>query len=159
MKKGFLKIGKSLLLSFSLLALAFVPVAAQTDEKIKVSTFTQSAGDKVPTSSTVLITNIVNTVLIVAAALVFAYLIYGAISWITSGGDKSKVETARNRITSAALGILILASVWAIYNLVLTIAFGGQDLQIKNLNEGVANRINQGTRKDETDKREKERAI
>jgi hypothetical protein len=49
----------------------------------------------------------------------------GAISWITSGGDKGKIEDARNKITAAVIGILILASAWALFNLVVGIVFGG----------------------------------
>lgn len=46
----------------------------------------------------------------IAALLVFLYLIWGAIQWITSGGDKGKVEQARNRMTQSIIGILVLAS-------------------------------------------------
>ena len=87
-------------------------------------------GVNVATDASTLIPNIVTIVIIVAAALTFAYLIYGAISWITSGGDTSKVATARQRIISAVIGLLILASVWAIFNLVVTVAFGGSDVAL-----------------------------
>lgn len=98
------------------------------------NTIFQTGGTAVTSDPTVLIKNVVNLILILAGALVFAYLIWGAIKWITSGGDKSKVEEARNKITSAIVGLLILAAVWAIFNLVLTIAFGAGDMTIKSLN-------------------------
>ena len=59
---------------------------------------------------TQLVNQVINLVFIVAAALTFFYLIFGAISWITSGGDKGKVEAARNKITAAVIGLLILAA-------------------------------------------------
>ena len=118
------------------------------DAGLKISDLTNSSGGVATTSPTTLINNVVNTVLIVAGAITFAYLIFGAIKWITSGGDKAKVEDARGKITSAVIGLLILASVWAIFNLVVTVAFGGEDIQIRNLNEGSS----AGTDSDEKDK-------
>jgi len=51
----------------------------------------------------------------VAAILVFAFLIWGAIEWITSAGDKGKMESARNKISNAIVGLVILAAVTAIF--------------------------------------------
>jgi len=66
-----------------------------------------------------LIEFILRLVLAIGALLVFGFLIAGGIQWITSGGDKGKTESARNTITAAVIGLLILASSWAILNLVL----------------------------------------
>ena len=49
----------------------------------------------------------------------FAFLIMGGIEWITSGGDKNKAESARNKITSAVIGLVIVAASYAIVNLVV----------------------------------------
>jgi hypothetical protein len=56
--------------------------------------------------------------MVIAAILLLLYLVWGAIEWITSGGDSGKVESARNRIMQALVGILVLASVIAIFNFV-----------------------------------------
>lgn len=54
-----------------------------------------------------------------AGAIIFFFvLILGAIQWITGGGDKQALESARGKITSAIVGILILFSVFAILNLI-----------------------------------------
>jgi len=53
----------------------------------------------------------------IAGILVFAMLIWGGISWVTSGGDKEKTESARNRITNALVGLAIIAASWAIIKL------------------------------------------
>ena len=90
-------------------------------------------GVTVPGDANTMIKNIITIVFVVAAVITFAYLIYGAISWITSGGDKSKVEAARNRITSAVIGLLILAATWAIFLLVMQIAFGQDSISIPSL--------------------------
>jgi hypothetical protein len=42
------------------------------------------------------------------------FLITGGFFWITSGGDKTNLENARNRIIHAILGIVVTAAVWAI---------------------------------------------
>ncbi len=57
----------------------------------------------------------VGLVLVLAALAAFIYLITGGIQWITSGGDKSKVEAAQHRIQAAILGLFIVFAVWAIF--------------------------------------------
>jgi hypothetical protein len=45
----------------------------------------------------------------VGAGLIVLYnLIFGALEWIQSGGDKEKVEKARKKITTAVTGLVIL---------------------------------------------------
>jgi len=60
---------------------------------------------------------ILSGIMAVAALMVLLYLILGAISWITSGGDKAKVENARAQMTNAVIGLLVLSSVLAIFTL------------------------------------------
>ncbi len=64
------------------------------------------------------ISGILSGVLVIAAILVLLYLIWGGIEWITSGGDKAKAEKARNRITQAIIGIIVLAASTAIMSVV-----------------------------------------
>lgn len=61
-----------------------------------------------------LVTNSINAVLIIAGILIFVYLVWGGLQWMTSGGDKGNVEQARNRITHALIGLAIVAAAWAI---------------------------------------------
>ena len=61
-----------------------------------------------------MLTNIMNIVITIGVIAVLLYLIWGGIEWITSGGDKGKTESARNKITSAVIGLVILVSAWAI---------------------------------------------
>jgi hypothetical protein len=60
----------------------------------------------------------IGAALVIAAILVFVYLVWGGIQWITSGGDKGKTEEARNRITAALVGLAIVAAAWAVVQLV-----------------------------------------
>ena len=60
----------------------------------------------------------VGVLLILAALIAFIYLILGGIQWITSGGEKAGMEAARNKITHAIVGLIIVGAAWAIMMLV-----------------------------------------
>ena len=61
---------------------------------------------------------VIQMILIVAALVALVFLIVGGIKWITSGGDKTAVESARGTITSALIGLLIVFAAWAIIRLI-----------------------------------------
>jgi hypothetical protein len=65
-----------------------------------------------------LISALVGTLLILAGLLAFFFLILGGIQWITSGGDKAGMEAARNKITHAIVGLIIVGAAWAVMILV-----------------------------------------
>ena len=54
-----------------------------------------------------IIGNILNIIFIIVVLIALIFLIYGAIKWITSGGDKTKVEGARNTIVAALVGLVL----------------------------------------------------
>ena|SRR5258708_6297651 len=66
-------------------------------------------------------------VFIAAAVLVFAFLVMGALQWITSGGEKSKTEAARNKMIAAVIGLVIVVSSFAIMTLIVRL-LGFNDL-------------------------------
>ncbi len=70
---------------------------------------------------------------VVGAILAFSYLIYGAISIITSNGEASKKAAGRERITYAAIGLLILAATWGMFSLVMNAAFNSDSLTLPKL--------------------------
>ena len=65
-----------------------------------------------------LIGSLVGAIFIFSFLMAFIYLLLGAFNWITSGGDKAKLESARDMITQAIVGIIIVAAAWAIMKLV-----------------------------------------
>lgn len=65
-----------------------------------------------------LISSIGGLLFLFAFLLTFLYLIMGGIQWITGGGDKAQMETARNKITNAIVGLIIVAAAYAIFALV-----------------------------------------
>jgi len=72
------------------------------------------------------ISAVVGFLLVLAAVAAFLFLILGGIQWITSGGDKAGMEAARNRITAAIVGLIIVAAAWAV--MILVGQFIGFDL-------------------------------
>ena len=65
---------------------------------------------------------------------VIAFFLLGAFEWITSGGDKTKVENARNKITSAVIGLVIVAASYALINLIVNfLGFGSFNDVFKNV--------------------------
>lgn len=73
-----------------------------------------------------IVSGFISLVLVVAGLVFFFILVIGGIHWILSGGDKAKTEAARNQITAALVGLVIVFSAWAIINLIYT--FFGIDL-------------------------------
>lgn len=65
-----------------------------------------------------LISSVISLAFILAGILTFAFLVWGGIDWLTSGGDKTKTESARNRITAALVGLAIVAASYAIMRLI-----------------------------------------
>jgi len=126
-------IKKFALASASALSGLLVPVkmAMAAFENIEVTPGTGYATDFGTMFSAIL-----NVVMLVAAILVFAYLIFGGIQWITSGGDKNKAEEARNKITAAIIGLIIVAASYAVINLVVNfLGFGSFNDVFKNVGD------------------------
>ena len=59
-----------------------------------------------------------SAVVLVAGLATFLYLVYGGFEWITSGGEKGKLEEARNKITNGIIGLAVVASAWAVFKLI-----------------------------------------
>ncbi len=73
-----------------------------------------------------IVSGFVRLALVVAALAFFFILVIGGIRWILSGGDKANTEAARNQITAALVGLVIVFSAWAILQLIKT--FFGVDI-------------------------------
>lgn len=52
--------------------------------------------------------NAITLFIIAGMILALAFLVWGGISWITSGGDKAKLQSARSKITGATVGLTLL---------------------------------------------------
>ncbi len=67
-----------------------------------------------------IVSGLIRLILVVAALVFFFILVIGGIRWIASGGDKAQTEAARNQITAALVGLVIVFAAWAIVQLINT---------------------------------------
>lgn len=73
-----------------------------------------------------IVSGLIQLTMVIAAIVFFFILVIGGIKWITSGGDKAQTESARNQITAALVGLVIVFAAWAILQLIKT--FFGIDI-------------------------------
>jgi uncharacterized membrane protein len=73
-----------------------------------------------------LISAAIGAAFMVSFLLVFVMLVWGGVQWITSGGDKENTQKAKDRITSALVGLAIIGGAWALMKIVG--AFFGVDI-------------------------------
>lgn len=53
-----------------------------------------------------------------AGIMFLIYMIFAGLSWVSSGGEKGKVEAARTQMTQAALGLVVVIAAYAIAGVV-----------------------------------------
>ena len=90
----------------------------------------QGDTDKVGNTFNKTISGIIGFLTTVAALWFGIQIIMAGYDWIGSGGDKGKMETAKNKITYSVIGLVIVVIAWVI------IAIMGQLLGIDILNPG-----------------------
>lgn len=61
-----------------------------------------------------IISSLIGVFLIMAFISTFLYMFLGGLDWITSAGDKAKLQTARDKITNALVGMIIVGAAWAV---------------------------------------------
>jgi hypothetical protein len=61
---------------------------------------------------------IVNITLGFLGIIFVCLIIYAGFTWMTAQGDESKVEKAKNIIKNCIIGLIVLTSAWAIYNII-----------------------------------------
>lgn len=89
------------------LALNQAPVNGVTIPTITIPTTTNL-------SPQLVVTWALNWFLWIAGVIAFAFLIYGGIMFITSGGDAEKTTKARNTILYSVVGIIVIAASYGI---------------------------------------------
>jgi hypothetical protein len=80
-------------------------------------TVSKPAGFQITDIGTI-VSGAIGAAFLIAGILVFAYLVWGGIQWITAGGDKANIEAARGRISNALVGMAVIAAAWAVMQLV-----------------------------------------
>jgi hypothetical protein len=67
------------------------------------------------------IRNVVIFIVVLAVVICLLYLLYGGIKWITSRGEKTQVEEARNHIMAAIIGLIVVFLAIFILSIILTV--------------------------------------
>lgn len=65
-----------------------------------------------------LISVAVQSFIIVAALAALIYMLWGALEWVTSGGEKDKVAKAQQKITNAVIGVIAVVVAFTIFSVV-----------------------------------------
>lgn len=73
-----------------------------------------------------LFANVVNALIALAGVGLFVMLVVGGFNFMFSGGDQKKLDAARGTITSAIIGLVVIAVAYLI--LILIRAITGVDL-------------------------------
>ena len=114
---------KKIAMTASTTTAAFALSAQNAFAAIKAETVAPGKG--FATDIGAMLNGLISFVMVIAALLVFLYLIWGGIEWISSGGDKGKTESARNKITAAIIGLIVVAASYAVLTLALNfLGFG-----------------------------------
>ncbi len=67
-----------------------------------------------PTQFAITVATLWQTIVIVGGLAFILYFLRGGINWIMAGGDKGKIEEARERITQGFIGLALLAASYVI---------------------------------------------
>ena len=61
-----------------------------------------------------LLTFVIRIFFVIAGLVALLYLLLGAFTWITSGGEEDNVKKAREKITAAVIGVVLIVAVLAV---------------------------------------------
>ncbi len=76
-----------------------------------------------------------NAIYMIGGLLVLINFLWGAVTWITGGGDSAKIQKARDRMIQSVIGLIILVSSFALIGFINMLFFGA-DFNILNLQFG-----------------------
>ncbi|MEI8232377.1 MAG: hypothetical protein WCG44_01400 [bacterium] len=73
-----------------------------------------------PRQFAVTIATLWQTIILVGGLAFLLYFLMGGVTWITAGGDKGKLEEAKDKITQGLVGLAILAASYVIIKFIET---------------------------------------
>jgi cytochrome bd-type quinol oxidase subunit 2 len=82
------------------------PLPNSYDPGTDINTATQTFTD--------IFSNAFGVFTLVAGLMFILYFILGGISWITSGGERDKIEKAKQQMTNAVIGLIIMVAAYGI---------------------------------------------
>lgn len=128
-KKNFLLIT----LLFTLLALPAITFAQGGGVGSTLQGQTELAGESAgynvdeyggPTGIARFAGNIVRAFLGLTGIIFMSYTVYGGFLWLTSGGNEERITKAKSIIRNGIIGLIVIFSAWAIYELVARVFSG-----------------------------------
>lgn len=93
----------------SALGILLTPALAFAQDTVDINVRPPAQGVNPAAGLGTVLSNALTIVFVIAALAVLFMLVWGAFSWITSGGGKEQVDAARKRIVAALIGLAILA--------------------------------------------------
>ncbi|KKP29719.1 MAG: hypothetical protein UW35_C0035G0006 [Candidatus Collierbacteria bacterium GW2011_GWF2_44_15] len=60
------------------------------------------------------IANLWRTIVTLGGVAFLLYFVWGGFEWMIAGGDKTKIESAQHKISSALIGLIVLIASYAI---------------------------------------------
>lgn len=98
------------------LFLIFIPV--MSIQAYEIPGLEETAGaagiNRYPTNPEEAVTRIIQWVLSFVGVIFLILMITGGFTWMTSGGNQEKINSARRTVASAAIGLIIVLSAYAI---------------------------------------------
>lgn len=95
-----------------------VPPFADDNKYTKDILNPETASENAFTTLELIVSNVLALLTTIGGLVFIIYFLLGAIAWISSGGDTSKVSKARDQMIQGALGLIVLVAMYAIVGLV-----------------------------------------
>lgn len=91
-------------------------LALQFSQITTPSAYDPNGGDKTAYTAAVekIISNVLVVLTVIAGITFVLWFLLGGLNWITAGGQKDKVETAKAMMTNGAIGLIIVVVSYAI---------------------------------------------
>lgn len=117
--------------AFAAVAFAKESNSATDAVNAAIGTLDQTAGnaniikleDNQPAKATPKIATIIGEIITIGLAIFtiifFILVVYGGIIWLTAGGDSAKADKAREILTSASLGVIIIIIAYLLTNFII----------------------------------------
>ncbi len=83
-----------------------------------------------------IISNIIGFLTVLAAFFFIINFVTGAFSWVTAGGDQSKVQQARDKMVNSFIGLIVIVASYGIIGVIGTVT-GIDILNIGTMLEGL----------------------
>jgi len=68
----------------------------------------------------------IQIVFLVGGLAALVYLLWGALDWLMSSGEKEKIQKAQNKIMNAVIGLLLIVVSFTVFSFIMGTVLGGK---------------------------------